>query len=210
METGRTKSMNAQEFEARLKQFRQAHKYSQAISDAGPCDLEAFVQTYRPSLTVFANRILRDQEDAQDAVQETLFRALRNIGQFEIGSNPKPWLFRICQNCCTDALRHRRVDSKHYDEVFQQFLHKPSQNDPVYLEYASNAQIQFALNHLPKKYKEILVLHHFEDASLQELSQKFCVPIGTIKSWLNRGRQQLRKNLDQFTGASSATQSVSL
>src|SRR5579863_8235621 len=71
---------------------------------------ELLSDMYRPMLSSLALRILRNPEDANDAVQETFLKALRAIDDFDSDRPLKPWLCRICSNCCMDSVRRRKHD----------------------------------------------------------------------------------------------------
>ena len=69
---------------------------------------ELLMDLYRPMLQSLALRMLRNSDDANDAVQETLVKAFRAIKEFDPERPIKPWLCRICSNCCVDAVRSRK------------------------------------------------------------------------------------------------------
>src|SRR5450631_3144330 len=68
---------------------------------------EEIFDAYRPTLMSLAQRLLRNREDAADAVQETLLKALRALPEFDPERPLEPWLCRICTNCCVDLARNR-------------------------------------------------------------------------------------------------------
>lgn len=85
------------------------------IVRASEGDREAFEMlcaTHRPALSSLALRMLRHPDDAHDAVQDTLVKAFRAIRDFDPERPLKPWLCRICANCCVDAVRARRRDGE--------------------------------------------------------------------------------------------------
>src|SRR5271168_2656415 len=77
---------------------------------------ELIADMYRPMLWSLALRILRNQEDANDAVQDTFLKAFRAMGEFHTDRPLKPWLCRICANCCMDFVRHRKRDGSSLDQ----------------------------------------------------------------------------------------------
>src|SRR5688572_13881197 len=77
---------------------------------------ELLVDLYRPTLLNLALRMLRNTDDAKDAVQDTLVKAFRALKDFDPERPIKPWLCRICANCCVDTVRERRRDGDPLDQ----------------------------------------------------------------------------------------------
>ena len=71
---------------------------------------ELLADLHRPALYSLAIRMLRNTDDANDAVQEALLKAYRALPDFDVDRPIRPWLCRICSNCCVDAVRNRRKD----------------------------------------------------------------------------------------------------
>lgn len=155
---------------------------------------ETVVLHCRPQLLNLARNILHDQDDAQDAVQETIFKAYRSFDKIDFDKNPQPWLFRICQNCCTDALRRRTVEQNHLMLARSAFGHMRGPYTEVQNESVVDMGVYCAMNLLPHRSRQLLVQHHCEGKSIAELAELNHVPVGTIKCWLNRARAQLKKS----------------
>ena len=85
----------------------ESHLVSRA-SQGEQVAFELLVDLYRPTLHQIALRMLRNHDDANDVVQETFIKAFRAIEKFDALRPIKPWLSRICQNCCVDAVRDRK------------------------------------------------------------------------------------------------------
>ena len=85
-------------------------------SEGDEVAFELISDTYRPILSSLAMRMLRNPDDASDAVQETLVKAFRALKDFDPERPLKPWLCRICANCCVDAVRTRRREFGVYTE----------------------------------------------------------------------------------------------
>ena len=160
---------------------------------------ELLSDMYRPMLWSLALRILRNPEDANDAVQDTFVKALKAIGDFDTDRPLKPWLCRICSNCCMDAMRHRKKDGTSLD-----------QNESV-LPYTDVAEEQAtgsirqgqlfeAISRLPDKYRRIILMRHFRHMEVNEIAEELDKPEGTIKSWLFRARALLKKDLRPAMG----------
>jgi RNA polymerase sigma-70 factor (ECF subfamily) len=164
-----------------------------SLGEAVAFDLLA--EIYRPTLQSLALRMLRNMDDARDAVQETLVKAYRAIKDFDPERPIKPWLCRICANCCVDAVRSRKKEPESLDQ-HEYMLADPS--EAVEEQAAGSFRqrvILDAIAQLPEKYRSILLMRHFKHMDVNEIASALNKPEGTIKSWLFRARALLKKDL---------------
>ena len=160
---------------------------------------ELLADLYRPTLNHVALRLLRNADDAHDAVQETLVKALRALKDFDSERPIKPWLCRICVNCCVDVSRNRRHEGGSLDQ------HDYNLQDPQALEATANGSFQQsavvdAIERLPEKYRRIIFMRHFRHMDVVEIANALNKPEGTVKSWLFRARTLLKKDLSVALG----------
>ena len=175
---------------------------SHLVLRAAGGDEEAFrslCDTHRPALEAVSHRMLRNPEDAKDAVQETLLKAFRAIGEFDSELPLRPWLCRICANCCIDTVRGRRRDGERLD------AHEAYLKDEVDVDLRAQGsirqgQILEAIGRLPERYRRIMMMRHFKHMEVNEIARELGTPEGTIKSWLFRARVLLRKDLAPAMG----------
>lgn len=154
---------------------------------------------YRPVLQNLAYRMLRNTDDAKDAVQETFVKAFRAIKDFDPQRPIKPWLCRICSNCCVDAVRNRKESSQL--ELHEYMLEDPSVNlEEQTEEQLSSEAVMEAIGRLPDKYRKILFMRHFKHMDVTEIAAELNKPEGTVKSWLFRARALLKKDLKLALG----------
>jgi len=175
------------------------HLIQRAI--AGEVDAnELLIEMHRPTLYHLAMRMLRNGDDANDAVQETLVKAFRAIRDFNPDRPLRPWLCRICSNCCVDAVRNRRRDGGSLD-AHEYALCDESQDleEQASGNFRSHA-VHEAVHKLPKKYRDIILMRHFRHMDVNEIAAALDKPEGTIKSWLFRARALLKKDLQLALG----------
>jgi len=140
-----------------------------------------------------ARWLTRSAQDAEDLVQESFLRAFEHYDSFR-GDSPRAWLLAIVRNACYSHLR-RRAPSGETAE-FDERIHSPetSAGDPeaVALREFDGKRLAEALEDLPDEYREALVLRELEEMSYKEIAAVLGIPIGTVMSRLNRGRDRLR------------------
>jgi RNA polymerase sigma-70 factor (ECF subfamily) len=156
---------------------------------------ELLADAYRPTLYAVAYRMLRHHDDARDAVQEALLKAFRALAEFDADRPIKPWLARICSNCCVDSMRARKRSA----EPIHPHEHT-LQNEDQSLDERANGSLRYravleAIGRLPERYRDIILMRHFRHMDVTEIASALNRPEGTIKSWLFRARAMLRKDL---------------
>src|SRR3954469_7456701 len=122
---------------------------------------ELLSDTYRPVLMSLALRMLRNPDDANDVVQDTLVKAFRAIHDFDSDRPLKPWLCRICTNCCVDAVRSRKRDGESLDQHEYMLADDGESVDSSASGSIREGQVMAAIERLPEKYRRIIVMRHF-------------------------------------------------
>lgn len=155
----------------------------------------------------YALRLTQNEKDAEDLLQETFLRALRFWSSYNKGSNCKAWLFRIMKNIFlngVDKLKRSPAPSslEDTDEWYlygqlKEFGNQAIREDPALIfEYKDwTEQISQAIDELPDEFREPLVLYDGEGLSYQEISETLDIPIGTVRSRLNRARKKIQTTL---------------
>jgi RNA polymerase sigma-70 factor (ECF subfamily) len=150
-------------------------------------------------LTQIAMRMVRNADDANDAVQETMVKAFRAIGDFDSERPLKPWLCRICANVCIDMVRSRKFETDSLDQ-HEYMLCGPDSLSNQAEDAIAKEQVMEAIDRLPAKYRKIVFLRHFRHMDVNEIADVLKAPEGTIKSWLFRARGLLKRDLQMAAG----------
>ncbi|MBU6429977.1 MAG: sigma-70 family RNA polymerase sigma factor [Cyanobacteria bacterium REEB65] len=144
-----------------------------------------------------AFRMTGDRDIAADVTQDAFLRAFRSLPKLRQPERFGSWLLRIVNNLCLDALASRNTVS--LDEILEDGdEHLPVSNmDPVdRLEgVLSDEAVAAALQRVPAVYRQVLVLRHIEDLPYEQIAEILDIPLGTVKTRLFRGRDQLRQFL---------------
>ena len=142
-------------------------------------------------------RQVKDQQLAEDIFQEVFYKVMKNYHKFEHLSSEKTWLIRITINTCKDLLRTswlRRVTT---------FGTLEEQNQTQYeqpfdmTQSESNNELYEMIMKLPQRYKEVILLFYYEDFSYDEMAKILNIPKGTVQSRLARGREKLKKMMEE-------------
>ena len=147
-------------------------------------DAKAFVKLcegYQVVLYNAAYKLLQNNEDVADCLQETEIRAWKQIVKLKDPSAFNTWIFRIMINVAKTILK-KRVDMMAFEE-----------NDWSVEEKAyEGSTLEEGLNRLPEKYKIPIILHYYAGFNIKEIAEQLNVPKNTIKTRLSRGRQKLK------------------
>jgi RNA polymerase sigma-70 factor (ECF subfamily) len=149
-----------------------------------------------------ARFLMRNDQDAEDVVQEAAVRAFRFFEGFR-GENSRAWFLRIVRNAAFTAMKRNRMDEE--TVVFDEELHGgqiPPLEAGMALDRAQDRQtVRAAIEQLPAEFREAITLRELEGMSYNEIADGAGVPIGTNMSRLARARRQLQllltKNLPE-------------
>ena len=152
---------------------------------------------YLDGLYGYAMALTRNHAEAEDLVQETYVRALPAMNRLRSESNIKGWLFRILRNAWLNNLRKRRTAPEvawtDVEDDSVRDIAEPSKDSfHVLVSKMEREQVQAAIQALPAKFREIVLLREFEELSYDDIAGLLNCPVGTVMSRLARARSKLR------------------
>ncbi len=170
-------------------------------------EAEAFkllVERYQRLAYFVALGLVGCHDDAVDVSQEAFIRAFRHIRRFDAGRQFLPWFYRLLRNLCFNHLRARRaqrlfaLEETDPEEVEDS---APDFDPEVLVERDERATAVWqAIGRLPERYREIIVLRHFQQLSYAQMAELLSVPMGTVMSRLYHARRALKRLLEQDQG----------
>ena len=157
---------------------------------------EAMMLPHLDAAYNLAKWLLRNEQDAQDVVQEAFLRAFKSFGGFH-GSNGRAWLLTIVRNTSYTLLKKKRVAD--LSTPFDEEIHASGDESvsvATILERSEDAElIRQAMDDMPAEFREILTLRHQEDLSYKEIADIAQIAPGTVMSRLARARAKLKECL---------------
>jgi RNA polymerase sigma-70 factor (ECF subfamily) len=156
-------------------------------------------------------RMVRDRTLAEDLAQEAFIRAFNAIGSYNTSYKFSNWIFKIANNHTIDHLRKRRLEtvsihgSPHattQDEVSQTsvVLEAGDESPQELVEHRElGGQIEEAIGELREEYRTVILLRHVEGYAYDEIAEIMDLPLGTVKTYLHRARNELKIRLQHLT-----------
>lgn len=179
----------------------------EAYRDGHGAAFRVLTQRYERPLYNYLLRLLNSRDDTDDAFQEVFLRVYRSLHRFETSRRFKPWLYTIASNLVKNIYRSRSVRRK-------LSLDRESEGEDSTADWAANiagaelgpvervargeraALLRAAIEELPPKGRQALVLFYFEGFSYEDIAQIASVPLGTVKSRIHNATARLVKQLE--------------
>ena len=158
--------------------------------------VQALYERYSPRVYAVVRRISGDDDVAQDYSQETWIRAIRALASFRGEARFSTWLHRIAVNTALQAIRKEETRRKRVAPM-PRHLAAPVEERDVLLR----KRLQWALDQLPPKMRQVLILHEVEGYSHEEIGELMSIATGTSKSQLFKARAKMRELLTTATSS---------
>ncbi|MAJ19925.1 MAG: RNA polymerase subunit sigma-24 [Candidatus Marinimicrobia bacterium] len=198
---------NLQTLSTELSDMNDKFKYSdeKLILRFQEGDINAYnelVKRYKDRLLNFVLRYFNNVEQAEDVVQDTLIKLYTHASYYKNVAKFSTWIFTIAKNNALTELRknkRKKTDSLWTDDgqVIDINSKEESLDSKVQNEIAID-QLNKFLDEIPENFRMAVVLRDFQELSYEEISKILEIPIGTIKSRINRGRIQLAEKMKHF------------
>ena len=159
-------------------------------------DKEFFIQKInenRLKMYKTAIAILKDEDDANDAIQEALYSAYKNYYSLREKSYFTTWIIKILINKCYNIINKNKKIAYIDDTIIQ---NTASSED----NYEIENSLEWVLNQIDKDLREIVVLYYYDDFSVADIANVLEIPQGTVKSRLSRAREQIKEIIKKEEG----------
>ena len=169
------------------------YKLMRAIQNGDMVAFNELVDRYKDRLMNVIGRMLSSAEEAEDIIQETFVRVYQHRQSFNFQHCFSTWIYTIALNLARNELRKRKkfkffdiTDMKGNETEFAVEMKLPSKLPEV---------LSKAIKELPEKYRTAFILRDIEEMPYEEVAKILSVPLGTVKSRVNRARMMLRDKL---------------
>lgn len=165
------------------------------------------VRRYERPIFSLIYRMVRDRELAEDLSQETFVKALNAIDSYRPEFKFSSWIFKIANNAAIDHLRRRELKTLSIEgsphartpEAMEATALQITSRDSGPLAYVEarelGGMIEEAISHLRPEYQSCILLRHVEGRPYEEIAEMLDLPLGTVKTYIHRARNELRKLL---------------
>jgi len=180
-----------------------------ALQAGDPAEFSRLVDTYSNKIYHLAIKMLNQQQDAEDVLQETFLKAYRGLKTFDGRSKISTWLFRIATNEALMILRRKHPDFLSIDEPVET---EDGEQEPVQivdwcclpenelLSEESRERLDAAVQKLPESLKVVFLLRDINDLSTRETGEVLDLSDTAVKTRLSRARLRLREELSAYFG----------
>ncbi len=162
-----------------------------------PDALDALVERHEPRVQKLAAHLVFDLDDARDAAQESLVKLCTRLRQYRGEAQFATWLHRLVVNTCRDLAAHQRLRRPAAIEADE--CAAGDESDPWRLAAISEVRRELveALGRLSADQRAVVVLRDAVGLSYEEIARVVRMPVGTVKSYVHRGRERLRGMLEE-------------
>ena len=159
------------------------------------------VDKYRNLVWHMVLRMTNRQEDAEDLCQEVFIRVFKQIGKFRGDSKLSTWIGSIAYNACVDQVRKNKREVLSATDSIGAINQLQSDVSPLLSNMDRNTMkklVHRIIEDMPLQYRTVITLFHLEEFSYREIEEITGMPEGTVKSYLSRGREIIRRKMTEL------------
>ncbi|MYL61784.1 sigma-70 family RNA polymerase sigma factor [Bacillus hwajinpoensis] len=167
-----------------------------AMTRGNQAAFEAFVHRYHGPLLGYLERMLRDRKKAEDVVQDTFLKLIKQLKSNKIPEKIKPWLYQVATNQCRDYWKSAGFKSE--KQILDYIPDQPDKEPSVVeLFERQESRVEFLkkLDTLSETQREIVYLRFYQELKYQEIAETLELPLGTVKSNLFHALKKLKASL---------------
>jgi RNA polymerase sigma-70 factor (ECF subfamily) len=171
---------------------------------------EVLVKRYELPLFNYIRRMVGSGSDAEDLFQETFIRVYTHLDKFRLTARFRPWVYKIATNICKDHFKYRsrhahvsleaEVGSDDRPETLLDRVESPTPNPSEVASATETAELlEAAIGRLPAKHRAVFLMAKYEGMPYDEIARTLGIPVGTVKSRMNKAVQFLLAELREAT-----------
>lgn len=168
------------------------------LKEGSENEFEKFYRIYLNRIYTVIYRVVGNEADAEDLTQEVMMKIYDKISTFRGDAKLSSWVYRVAYNHSISHIR-RKKESESLDASDYTFKSDADRHIEYLEKKEEKEYIKEKLMELPEKYRVALTLYHFEDLSYREIAYAMGIKMGTVKTYIYRGREELKNLLDEYS-----------
>lgn len=156
---------------------------------------------YQGKLFAYLYRLIGKKEEAEDLLQDVFIKAFKNLHSYDTQRKFSSWIYRIAHNEAVNLIKRkslkRFISWEDISSTKDKLESSSAEDGPdkSWLRKESNAEVNVAVDRLPLRYRQVLLLRYFSDKSYEEISEILGKPINTVGTLINRAKRMLAEEL---------------
>lgn len=163
----------------------------------------AIMKKYHDQVYNLLYRMVHDKDEVEDLTQEAFIKAFQSLQNFNEEFAFSTWLYKIATNNCIDYIRKKKLKTFSIDKPIEstdgdytfEIPDSTFEPDRSMIARQKSKALEEAVNALPEKYRQVILMRHTEDKDYQEIADELELPLGTVKAHIFRAREILYKKL---------------
>jgi RNA polymerase sigma factor (sigma-70 family) len=163
----------------------------------------AIMKKYHDQVYGLLFRMVHEKDEVEDLTQEAFIKAFQSLHNFNEEFAFSTWLYKIATNNCIDFIRKKKLQTFSIDKPIEskegefgfEIPDSTFEPDRSMIAGQRSKALEEAVNSLPEKYRQVILMRHTEDKDYQEIAEELDLPLGTVKAHIFRAREILYKKL---------------
>lgn len=176
----------------------QEHTLTAQLAKRDSSAFEEVFKTYFKNLHAYACTILKDEADAEEAVQQVFFKLWERAEHLSFSGSVAAYLYRAVHNQCLNQLKHQKVKANHQLHVAYSMKNESVNGPAKMISKELEQKIREALNELPEQCRTVFQLSRFEEMKYREIADQLDISIKTVENQMGKALKQLRLKLVDF------------
>jgi len=162
------------------------------------------LQRHHATAWAVVRGVLGDRDEVEDVIQQVYIKVFKGLPRFRGDARFSTWLYQIARNEAINAVKKRRLDTTPVDDVV---LSAPETDraDAAWEHSLEGTELEVALGRIDEKYRVAIELRYMGEHSYEEIAEIMDLPLGTVKTYIHRGKADLKKAMTQTLGRREET-----
>jgi RNA polymerase sigma-70 factor, ECF subfamily len=162
------------------------------------------IERYQGKLFAYLYRLVGNRDEAEDLLQDVFIKAYRNLQSYDLERKFSSWIYRIAHNEAVNYIKRKSLKRFiSWEDISSTKDKLESSNtedgaEDVWIRKETNDEVDQAINRLPIKYKQVLLLRYFSEKSYEEISEILGKPVNTVGTLINRAKKKLSEEMDKL------------